>query len=555
MKRDKFNVTAKGYVIAPLSSVIAGLFWIGMVQAQTLDVLSPRRTAAQEERSSQQIQTRQAPLVELALEGPVNPDTYIVGPSDVMSVNMWMATPLNFLLTVTPEGTLIIPTVGEVRIADLALSEAKKKVVAEVKKKYLSADPTMTLVVPRQVSLTVTGEVALPGTYTLFATERVEKALQLANRNPERAGPLSPSSRNIRVKRRDGSVIRVDLNRFYATKDDRWNPFVREGDQIYVPRTERTKDVIATYGGVNSPGRIEFAEGDRILDAIELAYGFTRRAIVDSVAHTRLDISGREMVRQIVNIKEILDEKGENFLLQPGDRIVVKEQPDFREDYRVRVEGEVLFPGFYPITKDKTKLSEIIQRAGGFTEFAALQAGDVIRRSVQPWEIDLERIMSLRGTISPEDSASYLTETELRLRREIVNVDFERVFLQKDPTADVILRNDDVIHIPSLRNTIYVFGQVVSPGNVPYVSGQDAQYYIRKAGGFTDRARTGDVVVIKRATRQWLSLSDTKIEEGDYIWVPMHPYRTFGYYVAIVGQTASIVSVAISVVLLVIQLK
>jgi len=42
---------------------------------------------------------------------------------------------------------------------------------------------------------------------------------------------------------------------------------------------------------------------------------------------------------------------------------------------------------------------------------------------------------------------------------------------------------------------------------------------------------------------------------GDYIWVPKTIERSFGYYMAIVGQTAAVISVAISVVLLVLQLN
>jgi protein involved in polysaccharide export with SLBB domain len=44
----------------------------------------------------------------------------------LISVNIWTSPQLIFPLTVTPEGTLIIPTVGEIHVADLTLSEVKK---------------------------------------------------------------------------------------------------------------------------------------------------------------------------------------------------------------------------------------------------------------------------------------------------------------------------------------------------------------------------------------------------------------------------------------------
>jgi protein involved in polysaccharide export with SLBB domain len=125
----------------------------------------------------------QAPVGTVApLEGPVDPDKYFVGPSDMLSVNIWISPPLNFSLTVTPEGTLIVPSVGEIRVTDMTLTEAKKKIIAGIKKKYLSGDPTVTLLNPRQISVTVTGAVRNPGKYVLYATDRVDKAVMMANR-------------------------------------------------------------------------------------------------------------------------------------------------------------------------------------------------------------------------------------------------------------------------------------------------------------------------------------------------------------------------------------
>jgi len=106
-----------------------------------------------------------------------------------------------------------------------------------------------------------------------------------------------------------------------------------------------------------------------------------------------------------------------------------------------------------------------------------------------------------------------------------------------------------------LKRTIYVFGQVVSPGNVGFIPGQSVQYYVDRAGGFTERARTGDVKVVKARTRQWLSPKETTVEEGDYVWVPKETEYPFSYYMSILGQTAVILSVAVSTVLLVIQLN
>ncbi len=76
------------------------------------------------------------------------------------------------------------------------------------------------------------------------------------------------------------------------------------------------------------------------------------------------------------------------------------------------------------------------------------------------------------------------------------------------------------------------------PGNITFVEGESVDYYVKKAGGFTDHSRSGDIMIIKRGTRQWMTPSETKIEEGDYIWVPKEPDRPFSYYMTMIGSSS-----------------
>jgi protein involved in polysaccharide export with SLBB domain len=496
----------------------------------------------------------------VALESAIDGKSYYVGPSDVFSVNVWMSPPLNFLLTVTPEGTLIIPTVGEVRVTDMLLADAKAKIIEEIRKKYITTEITATLTRPRPIIVTVTGNVLNGGLYTLTSIDRANKAIEEANKPNRLQTQLeleqlikTMSTRNIMIKHRDGGQDRVDLEKFLATKEDRWNPYLREGDVIVVPRKNPLKNVIGIYGEVNSPGRYEFVDGDTFLDAMKIGMGFTRLAITDSVEFSRLDNDGKSLTTAIININEMNAGKIPDFSLEPGDRIVVKARKELREDYRVTIEGEVLFPGTYPITKNRTKLTDIIKVAGGFTEFALLKSAELNRKSVEPTEVEKERLMSYRGGVLPEDSSDYFLETEVRLRKEIVNVDFEKLFLQGDSTQDVYLQSEDIIIVPSVKKTIYVFGQVVSPGHIPFMDGMNAEYYVMKAGGFTDRAREGDMKIIKGKTKQWLDPDETKIEDGDYVWVPKNPERPFAYYMTIASQAASVLSVIIGIAVVIVQ--
>jgi protein involved in polysaccharide export with SLBB domain len=202
-----------------------------------------------------------------------------------------------------------------------------------------------------------------------------------------------------------------------------------------------------------------------------------------------------------------------------------------------------------------TRLSEVIRMAGGFTESASLESAELVRRSISSSDIEIENLESARGGIALEDSAYYLLETQLRIKKEIVAVNFERLFQHNDSTQDVILKGDDYVNVPSSKRTVYVYGQVVTNGHIPFVDGEGVEYYLRKAGGLTDRARDGDIRIVKAKTRQWLAPDDTTIEPGDYVWVPRVIEHPFGYTMNLIGQTASVLSVAVSIVLLVIQIN
>ena len=499
----------------------------------------------------------------IALESTVNPEKFFVGPSDIIAVNIWLSSPLNFLLTVTPEGTLIIPTVGEVMVANLTLAEAKVKILRESRKKYLSVDITATLVKPRPIIVSVTGHVLNPGLYTFSAVDRVHRAIEEANKLsrtqlPEDRSPYSTemSTRNIVLKHKDGSQDRVDIQKYFATHEDRWNPYLREGDIIVVPKKSRLKNVFAVYGQVNVPGRYEFVDGDSVLDAIRIVHGTTHLAMADETLFSRLNEDGSMLSTRTINIPAIMEGKEPNLPLEPGDRIIVRAKNDLREDYNVDLKGEVVYPGTYPITKNRTHLSDIIRQAGGFTDFAALTSAQVSHRSYDELkDAEADQALSMRGGIATQDSVGFGLETDLRLKRQAVTVDLARLFLQNDSTQDIILQAEDEIVIPRRYQTIYVFGQVAEPGHIQYVSGRDPKYYVSKAGGFTDRANTGHLTIIKAKTKQWLSPDDTKLEEGDYIWVPTEPDRPFSYYMTIASQAATVLSVIIGVAVVVIQVS
>ena len=523
-------------------------------------------TASQASVSQSQAQLQSKPTIQ---EGPIDPKEYIVGPGDIFGVSIIAASPLNFQIPVTPEGTIIIPTVSSIYISGMRLDSVKELMLKEIKKKYLTVQIYVTLLNCRSFFVTVRGAISGERTILVQATQRVDAAV---NYRPPMAIPEAQQSatgqqqpvlaqgeiivdsllpqRNITVRHKNGTVRRADIEKYFATGNTVYNPLLEDGDVIIVPNKNITKNFFSVYGAVNRQGEYEYMEGDSLTTALKMARGLTAIADSDKVMITRLS-SENKFSYFTVSLKKILTGERSDILLVQGDRIVVYEEYSFHSNAKVYIEGEVKFPGYYPITQDSTHLSEIIQIAGGVTVNALLQNSQLFRRTITQTDIGLERSANSRASIPPEEEWYYQFETNIKLNRELVVSDFYDLVIKHDSTKDVLLRDGDIISIVARKKTVYVFGQVLNPGHISYVIGKDYNYYTRQAGGYTDYAVKGDIKIIKAKSRQWLDPSETTIEEGDYVWVPKDPYRPFSYYVTLYSQVLGIVGTVATLYLLI----
>jgi polysaccharide export outer membrane protein len=520
-----------------------------------------------------------------ALEGPIDPKKYIVGPSDVLSVAVWGPVQFSATLPVTPEGNLIIPTVGVLSVGGKPLEEVKNIVFKATKAEYLIGDVTTTLVAARTFVVTVTGNVMNPGQYQASPIDRVEKVVIQASRiflpsstvtiqaapgkeeRSIREGPYNDprinqvaeifgtiSTRNIRVLRH-GDTLRVDIPKYYATKDDKYNPFLLDADMIFVPRRVFEKNFIAVYGAVNSPGLFEYVVDDLLSDALLIAGGPTPNADLKSVKVVRMDELGAPAGESVLDLSAGSPDLNRKLL--HGDRVVVGEKYDSRRDFRVSVGGEVRSPGYYPISKSGTKLSEVVKNAGGLTENALLTGALLLRKAdkltnVTGSEEDIARNLRAQD-LSPVDSAYFFLN--LTQGRPPVVVDFFALFARKDSSHDVLVYHDDIIYIPSNLYTVIVNGQVSNPGQIPFVAGADFRYYIGRAGGFSELALEGDSRIIKRATLEWVEPGKTSIEPGDQIWVPRKVRRDFRHYFDYVKDIIAVTAGVATTLLLFIQIN
>ncbi len=508
-----------------------------------------------------QAQPTQYPILDpniLSLEKPIDPDNYIVGPGDILSVNVWTSPPLSFMVQVTVEGTAIIPTVGEVKVSGLTLSNAKQNIIQKIKSKYIASEITATLVVPRSFNVTVTGYVLNEGKYRVRSIDRVSNAVAMALSPVEtlqvfrRTMIDSVNFRKILLKR-NGHTINVDLRKYFATGDDKYNPYLLEGDWIIVQRRD-FNSFVAIYGAVNKPGVYEFVEGDRLTDIVKIAGGTLESAVLEAVEILRLDEEGKMKEKLTVNLRKILNGEAEDLKLENNDRIFIPERKTLKQNYRVVVQGEVKYPGTYPISANGTMLSEILKKAE-LTKYSDLGRAFIIKQWINnPVQINsLLPLLMIKGFGFPGlDSIYFSLESSILSSLKFVSVDIEKVISN---TEDYELQDGDLIYIPTQIKSVYVFGQVNNPGFVSYKKGMNYEYYILKAGGFSQFARKGDVKVIKGKTYNWFDANETIIEPGDFIFVPKKIVREPIYYwnlvkdiILTIGAVASTVATIILII-------
>jgi protein involved in polysaccharide export with SLBB domain len=483
------------------------------------------------------------------LERAVSGTSYRLGPGDGLTVAIWAPEPVRYDLAVNLEGKLLIPTVGELEVDGLLLQEAKERIRQAVLQRFHDVEVTVSLSRLRRFQVHVLGEVQRPGTYVGTAVDRVSAAVSWAGGLTEEA-----SQRRILVVAGDSIRARADLFLFLHRGNPQANPWLRDGDIIYVPFA---KEHFSVKGAVNAPDDYEFLPGDRFSDALFYAGGLRADAFPDTIEIARYPGPNRPPIRfyavaggELIPAEGVppsalppilgvfrLEETGTrpgrtvdlpDFELRANDIVFVRFIPEARIKKLVEVRGEVVYPGFYAIEEGRTRLSEVIQRAGGITPEAFLREATLVRReSIRMEDKEFERLKQIPPSEMTEDEYEYF---KLRSRETpgLMVVDFEKLLLEGDRSQDILLRAGDLITIPATKNFVSVLGMVRDPGNILYEEGLSPQDYIAKAGGYAEKADKGKVRVIRAATGEWVPLDEAEeVEPGDTIWIPEKPERDY----------------------------
>ncbi|MBN8569074.1 MAG: SLBB domain-containing protein [Ignavibacteria bacterium] len=489
------------------------------------------------------------------VEGVIKSNEYIVGPNDLFTLGLYGFVNQQVPLYVSLEGSVIIPTVGEISIADITLKEAKEKVIKAVKKRYYSSDVSFSLTQPRTFLIKVNG--LSQGIYEVSPVMRVSDLMSrvfydttnitnVYNQkfNEAEFFQTQTSMRNILLTRKNGSVVKVDLYKYFITGDSKYNPQFLEGDLLKIPMNQLDKNFITISGAVQLGGGYEYSPDDDLSTVVGLARGFDTYAEEDSIIIYRPYINNKGF-----DVIPVSYSNNKNFPIQNFDRIFVKYKTDFRKKVTALILGEVPRPGYYPISFKATTVKDLIEMAGGVTENAYLPLCIIFRKYDKEYSANdsTEIFINQRANdllVTDKDKQNF--DIDIKSRRGRVIIDFEKLIKQNDLSQNIILEDDDIVYINDNKQVVYVYGAVNSEGYVKYIEGKDYEYYIEKAGGYGLGADEGNTRIIKFNSRGWYKPDQTKIESGDFVYVPKSQKESFKDTMAILGTIVGIVGTIIT---------
>ena len=350
---------------------------------------------------------------------------------------------------------------------------------------------------------------------------------------------------------------------------------LRKEDVLFIPSVNdmRGEETLRINGEVNFPGVYEYAENTTIEDFVLQAGGLTNAASMVKVDVFRRIYDAKALAEQDTitknfsfAIKDGFVVEGEpGFLLEPFDEVHVRKSPVNSVTMNVTVDGAVNFAGDYAMYSRNYRLSDLINAAGGLSEFAFPEGARLYRKMTDEERAQRESVMKLSQIQMYEESMRSESDYDITLADSLMNlklelgdvyavaINLEMAIENPGGVEDIVLRESDVLTVPQYTSTIKISGEVRYPITLNYKKGEKLSYYIKRAGGYTDRAKKSGVYAIymNGGVSEISKRSSGDIKPGCEIVVPTKSAAkklSTAEIVAIGSSTASIATMIVTMV-------
>ena len=305
---------------------------------------------------------------------------------------------------------------------------------------------------------------------------------------------------------------------------------------------------VEVSGNVRAIGMYPLETGMRVSDLIRAGGNLSEGAYGLTAELTRYSVLGGSKVEtEVVDIDLdaiLLGDKDADIILRSGDFLYIKSIPAWDSLWTVSLEGEVMFPGIYPVRRDET-LAEVIQRAGGLTPDAFAVGALFLREDLKLKEEEQIEILKSRLesditslALTDEDDDDSLQKSQVLLEQLENAVGFGRLVINlnaiiANKVDSISLRDGDRLLVPVKSQVVTTLGEVQQNSSFIYQPNLSRDDYIALSGGLTHGADSkfiyvvhadGAIEVAKRSKlfgRLFVRRGKMKIQPGDTIVVPL----------------------------------
>jgi len=340
-------------------------------------------------------------------------------------------------------------------------------------------------------------------------------------------------------------LIPFSLKDVLEDRSSQQNIFLKPRDQVIIYARDYFEPdrIVGIYGRVNSPGIQKLLQNMTIRDLIIKAGGVTEDA----------DLNKGELYRRIVKGESSYIDKidfcvscalagdaNHNLELQKYDKVYIRNIKGWKEEKKIVLKGEFVYPGEYIILEKET-LENLIKRCGGFTQEAYLLGAIYTRVSVKKLEEQKkeEYINMLETDAMKTITELSVKENQIDNAQQLLNQQttlLERLRNQKQtgrividltkPSSykDFYLEDGDTLYVPKISGSVSVLGEVFNPATFRYESNFKVRDYIEFAGGVKQNADKKNIYIIRSTgnvfTKKHGNILDANLYNGDVIVVP-----------------------------------
>ena len=325
---------------------------------------------------------------------------------------------------------------------------------------------------------------------------------------------------------------------------------LKENDVLLVATKQEmmTERTITIRGEVQFPGVYKYSDNETLEDFVVQAGGLTDKASTINVSVSRR-VNDAKALRPdsiiarnyTLALKDGLIADGTpGFVLMPFDEVYVTKSPAYVEQQNVSVEGEVLFPGTYSLTKRNLRVSDLFKKSGGSNDLAYLKGARLMRRANEAEKLRMQAVLKMQKeeqqknllelAASSNNGSSVQQAAEGAKKASIakfevpneypVGIDLVEAIKNPGSDADIVLREGDRLIVPQYNGTVKINGAVMYSNTVAYEKGKSVAYYVDQAGGFASDAVKRRAYIIYMNGKVAKVGHGAKVQPGCEIVVP-----------------------------------